>query len=186
MSKPLPVSRRAIRAVAKEDQAAATVLAEATKEDEEATLAVPVSPSDLLTMHFQAEGTMDESAIPTVSKALQGSEGTNDASVRVFDLFRISPILELGSDVAFADKSTNGPGRFCCESIRSRPSSNCIRLSEARSVHDLYLENVAELIEPSFRAIGVKMIAISFDSANKSLQLCTITLFIKSYDLLKQ
>ncbi|XP_042410617.1 uncharacterized protein LOC122000199 [Zingiber officinale] len=85
MSKPLPVSRRAIRAVAKEDQAAATVLAEATKEDEEATLAVPVSPSDLLTMHFQAEGTMDESAIPTVSKALQGSEGTNDASVRVFE-----------------------------------------------------------------------------------------------------
>ncbi|KAG6489697.1 hypothetical protein ZIOFF_050973 [Zingiber officinale] len=82
-SDPLPVSRRAIRAVAKEDQAAATVLAEATKEDEEATLAVPVSPSDLLTMHFQAEGTMDESAIPSVSKALQGSEGTSDASVRV-------------------------------------------------------------------------------------------------------
>ncbi|XP_074576024.1 uncharacterized protein LOC141832418 [Curcuma longa] len=87
MSKPLLVSRRATaegEAVAlAEDQAAETVVAAATKEGEDATVAVPVSPSDLLTMHFQAEGTMDESAIPAVSKALQGSEGTSDVSVRV-------------------------------------------------------------------------------------------------------
>lgn len=60
MSKPLPDPRRAIRAVAEgeaaapeEDQAAETVVAAETKEEEGATVAVPLSPSDLLTMYFQ-------------------------------------------------------------------------------------------------------------------------------------
>nr|DAD34669.1 TPA_asm: hypothetical protein HUJ06_005309 [Nelumbo nucifera] len=35
------------------------------------SVSVPVSPSDMLTMFFQAEGTMDESAVPTVTKALE-------------------------------------------------------------------------------------------------------------------
>ncbi|KAG6507430.1 hypothetical protein ZIOFF_032774 [Zingiber officinale] len=66
-----------------EDPATDTVVAAAMEEEEGATVAVPVSPSDLLTMYFQAEGTMDESAIPVVSKALQVSEGISDVSVRV-------------------------------------------------------------------------------------------------------
>ncbi|XP_074575900.1 uncharacterized protein LOC141832308 [Curcuma longa] len=89
-SKPLPVLRKSIRAVAEgeaatpvEGPATDTVVAAATEDEEGATVAVPVSPSDLLTMYFQAEGTMDESAIPVVSKALQGSEGISDVSVRV-------------------------------------------------------------------------------------------------------
>ncbi|KAG6504015.1 uncharacterized protein LOC121987613 [Zingiber officinale] len=89
-SKRLTVSRKSIRAVAEgeaanplEDPATDTVVAAATEEEEGATVAVPVSPSDLLTMYFQAEGTMDESAIPVVSKALQVSEGISDVSVRV-------------------------------------------------------------------------------------------------------
>ncbi|CAI9263461.1 unnamed protein product [Lactuca saligna] len=36
----------------------------------EATVSVPVSPSDILTMFFQAEGTMSEAAIPSVTSAL--------------------------------------------------------------------------------------------------------------------
>ncbi|RYR08336.1 hypothetical protein Ahy_B05g075981 [Arachis hypogaea] len=49
------------------------------QQQEEATteqqpVVVPVSPSDTLTMFFQAEGTMSESAIPTVSKALEDDD----------------------------------------------------------------------------------------------------------------
>ncbi|XP_020082701.1 uncharacterized protein LOC109706330 [Ananas comosus] len=46
---------------------------------------VPDSSSDVLTMFFKAEGTMDESNIPAVSKALEGTEGISDVVVRVAD-----------------------------------------------------------------------------------------------------
>uniref|UniRef100_A0A7N0UND6 Uncharacterized protein n=1 Tax=Kalanchoe fedtschenkoi TaxID=63787 RepID=A0A7N0UND6_KALFE len=39
-------------------------------------VSVPVSPSDVLTMFFQAEGTMNETAIPTVTKALELTKQT--------------------------------------------------------------------------------------------------------------
>lgn len=38
---------------------------------EQQTVSVPVSPADKLTMFFQADGTMNEAAIPTVTKALE-------------------------------------------------------------------------------------------------------------------
>ncbi|KAI9082556.1 hypothetical protein K1719_035425 [Acacia pycnantha] len=44
---------------------------------------VPVSPSDTLTMFFQAEGALNESAIPAVVKALEGMEGVQDLKVRI-------------------------------------------------------------------------------------------------------
>ncbi|XP_020091608.1 uncharacterized protein LOC109712452 [Ananas comosus] len=46
---------------------------------------VPDSSSDVLTMFFKAEGTMDESNIPAVFKALEGTEGISDVVVRVAD-----------------------------------------------------------------------------------------------------
>ncbi|KAK4282455.1 hypothetical protein QN277_013832 [Acacia crassicarpa] len=46
---------------------------------------VPVSPSDTLTMFFQAEGALNESAIPAVSKALEGMEGVQDLKVRIIE-----------------------------------------------------------------------------------------------------
>ncbi|KAK6913156.1 hypothetical protein RJ641_022757 [Dillenia turbinata] len=47
------------------------------------TVSVPVSPSDILTMFFQAEGTIADSAIPTVTKALENTEGVSNLKVQV-------------------------------------------------------------------------------------------------------
>ncbi|KAL3526022.1 hypothetical protein ACH5RR_014394 [Cinchona calisaya] len=49
------------------------------------TVSVTVSPSDVLTMFFQAEGTMNETVIPTVSKALEETEGIADLKVQVLE-----------------------------------------------------------------------------------------------------
>lgn len=49
------------------------------------TVSVTVSPSDILTMFFQAEGTMNETAIPTVTKALEETEGVADLKVQVLE-----------------------------------------------------------------------------------------------------
>ncbi|XAR51822.1 hypothetical protein NMG60_11006564 [Bertholletia excelsa] len=46
-------------------------------------VSVPVLPSDVLTMFFQAEGTMNETAIPTVTSALEKLEGINNLKVQV-------------------------------------------------------------------------------------------------------
>ncbi|XP_034705929.1 uncharacterized protein LOC117929673 [Vitis riparia] len=48
-------------------------------------VSVPVSPSDILTMFFQAEGTMNETAIPTVTKALEETEGITTLKVQVVE-----------------------------------------------------------------------------------------------------
>ncbi|KZV57708.1 metal ion binding protein [Dorcoceras hygrometricum] len=47
------------------------------------TVSVSVSPSDILTMFFQAEGAMADSAIPTVTKALEVIEGITDLKVQI-------------------------------------------------------------------------------------------------------
>ncbi|WOL06375.1 hypothetical protein Cni_G15109 [Canna indica] len=89
-SKPFPASRRPLRAVAEgeaeaPEEAQTSENAVDTEEaaEEGSTVAIPVSPSDMLTMFFQAEGTMDESAIPAMIKALEGLEGVSDLNVRV-------------------------------------------------------------------------------------------------------
>uniref|UniRef100_A0A1D1ZCA0 Solute carrier family 12 member 2 n=1 Tax=Anthurium amnicola TaxID=1678845 RepID=A0A1D1ZCA0_9ARAE len=48
-------------------------------------VSVPVSPSDMLTMFFKAEGTMDEPAISSVTKGLEGLEGVSDLKVQVLE-----------------------------------------------------------------------------------------------------
>uniref|UniRef100_A0A7N0UMA3 HMA domain-containing protein n=1 Tax=Kalanchoe fedtschenkoi TaxID=63787 RepID=A0A7N0UMA3_KALFE len=48
-------------------------------------VSVPVSPSDVLTMFFQAEGTMNETAIPTVTKALEETEGITNLRVQLLE-----------------------------------------------------------------------------------------------------
>nr|DAD31028.1 TPA_asm: hypothetical protein HUJ06_009879 [Nelumbo nucifera] len=59
---------RRIRSVTEE-----TLVPEEQKEETpvDQPVSIPVSPSDMLSMFFQAEGIMDESAIPTVAKALE-------------------------------------------------------------------------------------------------------------------
>uniref|UniRef100_A0A5B7BLE2 HMA domain-containing protein n=1 Tax=Davidia involucrata TaxID=16924 RepID=A0A5B7BLE2_DAVIN len=49
------------------------------------TVSVPVSPSDVLTMFFQAEGTMNETAIPKVTTALEETEGITNLKVQVIE-----------------------------------------------------------------------------------------------------
>ncbi|KAH7553972.1 hypothetical protein JRO89_XS12G0087800 [Xanthoceras sorbifolium] len=55
------------------------------RSSEEGTLpvAVPVSASDKLTMFFSADGVMNETAIPAVTQALEGTEGISDLKVQV-------------------------------------------------------------------------------------------------------
>ncbi|CAM8935115.1 unnamed protein product [Rhodiola kirilowii] len=48
-------------------------------------ISVPVSPSDVLTMFFQAEGTMNETAIPTVTKALEDAGGITNLRVQLLE-----------------------------------------------------------------------------------------------------
>ncbi|XP_050224834.1 uncharacterized protein LOC126674437 [Mercurialis annua] len=62
-----------------------TPLQEQAEEQPQQTVSVPVSSTDTLTMFFQAEGTMNEAAIPTVTKALEGSEGISDLRVQVVE-----------------------------------------------------------------------------------------------------
>ncbi|KAK4752726.1 hypothetical protein SAY87_021524 [Trapa incisa] len=51
--------------------------------EEQPAVSVPVSPSDTLTMFFQVEGVMNESAIPKVLKALEGTEGISNLKAQV-------------------------------------------------------------------------------------------------------
>ncbi|KAK4779231.1 hypothetical protein SAY86_006759 [Trapa natans] len=44
-----------------------------------------VSPYDTVTMFFHAEGRMNESDIPRVSKALEGTEGINNLKIKVVE-----------------------------------------------------------------------------------------------------
>ncbi|PIA62202.1 hypothetical protein AQUCO_00200297v1 [Aquilegia coerulea] len=77
---------RIIRAVAEE-----TLIPEEEGVKEEAasvteqSVSVPVSPADILTMFFQAEGSMDESGVPKVSRALGEVEGISDLRVQVLE-----------------------------------------------------------------------------------------------------
>ncbi|KAL2528895.1 uncharacterized protein Fot_21496 [Forsythia ovata] len=83
-----------IRAVAEEEE---TLVPEAEAQQEteaspppaaatpDQTVSVPVSTSDVLTMLFQAEGAMTDSAIPTVTKALEEVEGVTDLKVRIIE-----------------------------------------------------------------------------------------------------
>ncbi|CAI9111085.1 OLC1v1011221C1 [Oldenlandia corymbosa var. corymbosa] len=57
------------------------VVSPATTTDQ--TVSVTVSPSDVLTMLFQAEGSISDAAIPSVSKALEETEGVSDLKVQV-------------------------------------------------------------------------------------------------------
>ncbi|KAK1410134.1 hypothetical protein QVD17_36667 [Tagetes erecta] len=65
-----------------------TVIPEESSSDQEEvepTVTVPVSRSDMLTMFFKAEGTMSESAIPSVASALQETEEISNLKVQVLE-----------------------------------------------------------------------------------------------------
>ncbi|CAN1162714.1 hypothetical protein LINPERPRIM_LOCUS32282 [Linum perenne] len=56
-----------------------------SQEDSVTAVSVPVSPSDTLTMYFEAEGTMNDSVVPTVTERLEGTEGIADVKVQVLE-----------------------------------------------------------------------------------------------------
>ncbi|KAM5581568.1 hypothetical protein ABKV19_010687 [Rosa sericea] len=51
----------------------------------EQPVSVPVSPSDTLTMFFQADGTLSDAAVPAVTKALEATEGITNLKVEVHE-----------------------------------------------------------------------------------------------------
>ncbi|XP_062010047.1 uncharacterized protein LOC133726507 [Rosa rugosa] len=51
----------------------------------EQPVSVPVSPSDTLTMFFQADGTLSDAAVPSVTKALEATEGITNLKVEVHE-----------------------------------------------------------------------------------------------------
>ncbi|KAL3624209.1 hypothetical protein CASFOL_033025 [Castilleja foliolosa] len=77
-----------VRAVAEEEE---TLVPEEetppspASEVSDQAVSVAVSPSDVLKMFFQAEGTMTDSAVPAVTKALEGVEGVSDLKVHVLE-----------------------------------------------------------------------------------------------------
>ncbi|KAL1824587.1 hypothetical protein DCAR_0312664 [Daucus carota subsp. sativus] len=58
---------------------------EQAAEASQPSVSVSVSPSDVLTMFFQAEGTMPETAISSVSQALEETEGISNLKVQVLE-----------------------------------------------------------------------------------------------------
>ncbi|XP_039134965.1 uncharacterized protein LOC120272262 [Dioscorea cayenensis subsp. rotundata] len=81
-------SRRAMRvsrAVAEEETLVPGESEGESPNPEQQPVSVPVSPSDMLTMFFKAEGTMDESSIPAVSSAVEAVEGVSDLKVQIVE-----------------------------------------------------------------------------------------------------
>ncbi|XP_022983877.1 uncharacterized protein LOC111482359 [Cucurbita maxima] len=52
---------------------------------EQPAVTVPVSSSDILTMFFQAEGTLNESAVPSVTEALEQTDGITGLKVQLVE-----------------------------------------------------------------------------------------------------
>ncbi|GAB2276576.1 hypothetical protein Dimus_011295 [Dionaea muscipula] len=67
-----------INSVAEDTQIPESSGAEEEEVFSDQSFSVPVSPSDKLIMYFLADGVIDEKDIPTVSKALEGTEGISD------------------------------------------------------------------------------------------------------------
>ncbi|XVF60382.1 hypothetical protein PTKIN_Ptkin08bG0041000 [Pterospermum kingtungense] len=58
---------------------------ETASDEQQESVAVPVSPSDPLRMYFQADGTLNEAGIPKVIKALEQAEGVSNLKVQVLE-----------------------------------------------------------------------------------------------------
>ncbi|XP_024457978.1 uncharacterized protein LOC7487846 isoform X3 [Populus trichocarpa] len=72
------------------------------EQSEQQTVSVPVSPSDTLTMYFQAEGTMNETAIPKVTNALELTKQTTVQATGV-----ASSLVELVQSSGFKLQTLN-------------------------------------------------------------------------------
>ncbi|KAK7316411.1 hypothetical protein VNO77_35429 [Canavalia gladiata] len=80
------IKRRVAKAMEEEtQQQQLTADSEQPSSSEQQPVVVPVSPSDTLTMFFQAEGTMSETAIPALTKAVEETEGVTDLKVRLVE-----------------------------------------------------------------------------------------------------
>ncbi|KAJ8567034.1 hypothetical protein K7X08_019242 [Anisodus acutangulus] len=77
------VGLRSSRIFSAIEEDASTAVAEQTTTDQ--TVSISVSPSDVLTMFFQAEGTMNEAAIPNVTNALEDVGGITGLKVQVVE-----------------------------------------------------------------------------------------------------
>ncbi|XVE83904.1 hypothetical protein DITRI_Ditri16bG0125600 [Diplodiscus trichospermus] len=53
--------------------------------EQQESVSVPISPSDILRMYFQADGTLNEAEIPKVTKALEEADGISSLKVQVLE-----------------------------------------------------------------------------------------------------
>ncbi|XP_010551887.1 PREDICTED: uncharacterized protein LOC104822380 [Tarenaya hassleriana] len=72
-----------MRSVEEGGEGVAIAEEEQPQQQQQETVSVPVSPSDSLTMFFQADGTLNETAIPNVTRAVEGIEGVSNLKVQV-------------------------------------------------------------------------------------------------------
>ncbi|XP_020206994.1 uncharacterized protein LOC109792023 [Cajanus cajan] len=79
----LKIKKRVVKAVEEETQQEFAAESEQPSTSEAQPVVVPISPSDTLTMFFQAEGTMNETSIPALTKALEDTEGVTDLKVQL-------------------------------------------------------------------------------------------------------
>ncbi|KAL2335616.1 hypothetical protein Fmac_016829 [Flemingia macrophylla] len=77
------VKKRVAKAVEEETQQEFATEFEQPLTSEAQPVVVPISPSDTLTMFFQAEGTMSETVIPALTKAIEETEGVTDLKVQL-------------------------------------------------------------------------------------------------------
>ncbi|TKY50379.1 indole-3-glycerol phosphate synthase [Spatholobus suberectus] len=78
------MKKRVVKAVEEEiQQEQLTAESEQPSTSEQQPVVVPISPSDTLTMFFQAEGTVNETAIPALTKAVEETEGVTDLKIQL-------------------------------------------------------------------------------------------------------
>ncbi|CAL5185774.1 unnamed protein product [Lathyrus oleraceus] len=71
--------------IEQQQQPSSTSEQQPSSTSEQQPVVVPISPSDTLTMLFQAEGTLKETAVPPLTKALEEIEGVKNLKINVFE-----------------------------------------------------------------------------------------------------
>ncbi|KAK7381373.1 hypothetical protein VNO78_34012 [Psophocarpus tetragonolobus] len=87
------IKKLVVKAVEEETQQ--ELNAEQPSISEAQPVVVPISPSDTLTMFFQAEGTVNEIDIPALTKVLEETEGVTDLKIQLAEGLAILELKKL-------------------------------------------------------------------------------------------
>ncbi|WJX65467.1 hypothetical protein P8452_50126 [Trifolium repens] len=76
---------KAVEDETQQEQVVTEIEQQPSSTSEQQPVVVPISPSDTLTMLFQAEGTLNELSVPPLTKALKEIEGVKNLKVNVYE-----------------------------------------------------------------------------------------------------